>query len=303
MALPFTLATRGSRLALVQTDLVRQSLTRAHPGLAPAALVVRTKGDLDRSSDLAAMGGSGVFTKELEAALRDGRARAAVHSLKDLPVRLPDDLALGAILPRADPADVVVSRTPRDIASLPPRSSVGTGSPRRRAMLLALRPDLRVEAIRGNVPTRLSKLARGEFDAVILAAAGLARLGLAPSGGIRVDDLEMHASLLPTFLPAPGQGAIAVEARADDGEALGLLAAINDPATASAVAAERAVLAALGGGCHLALGALGRVEGDRLHLEAAFFAEPGGPEKRASLTGPLAEAASIGHKLAAMLHE
>lgn len=299
---PFVLATRGSALARVQTGMVRDLLVRAHPGLQLEELVVRTTGDRRPDEDLSAIGGSGVFTKELERALSDGRAHAAVHSLKDLPVRLPDDFVLAAILPRGNPADVFVSRFAGGVQGLSSGAVVGTGSPRRRAMLLAQRADLRVDGIRGNVPTRLSKAARGDFDAVILAAAGLARLGFPDNGSFTVDGVLLHASPLPTFLPAPGQGAVAVELRSDDADAIHLLAPLNDPATAAAVSAERAVLAALGGGCHLALGALGRAEGGMLHLEAAFFPEPDSPEKRASLTGPLAEAAEIGHKLAALLH-
>lgn len=299
---PFVLATRGSALARVQTGMVRDLLVRGHPSLQVEELIVRTAGDRRPDEDLSAIGGSGVFTKELERALRDGRAHAAVHSLKDLPVRLPHDFVLGAVLPRGNPADVLVARAAGGLQGLAPGAVVGTGSPRRRAMLLAQRADLRVDGIRGNVPTRVSKAARGDFDAVILAAAGLARLGFPDTGSFAVDDVLLHASPLPTFLPAPGQGAVAVEVCLDDADAIRLLAPLNDPETAAAVAAERAVLAALGGGCHLALGALGRVEGGMLHLEAAFFPEPDSPEKRASLTGPLAEAAEIGHKLAALLH-
>ena len=298
---PFVLATRGSALARVQTGMVRDSLVRAHPGLQVEELIVRTTGDRRPDDDLSAIGGSGVFTKELERALSDGRAGAAVHSLKDLPVRLPDAFVLGAVLPRGNPADVLVARLAGGVQGLGPGAVVGTGSPRRRAMLLAQRPDLRLDGIRGNVPTRLSKAARGDFDAVILAAAGLVRLGFPHTGSFTVDGVVLHASPLPTFLPAPGQGAVAVEVRSDDANAIRLLSPLNDPETAAAVAAERAVVAALGGGCHLALGALGRVEGGMLHLEAAFFPEPDSPEKRASLTGPLAEAAEIGHKLAALL--
>ncbi len=298
------LATRGSDLALAQTRGVARLLREAHPGLEVHEEIFRTAGDINLEADLATAGAldKGLFTKELERALLDGRADAAVHSLKDLPVDLPDGLALGAILPRADTADVLVGTAPGGLDGLAPGAKVGTGSPRRRAMLLAARPDLAAAPIRGNVPTRLAKLAAGEFDAIILAAAGLARLGHPSRGVLLLDGREFHVCGLDGFLPAPGQGAIAVEMRSDDAHTAGLIRPLHDAATADAVRAERAVLAALGGGCHMALGACANVEGDTLKLEAVVFDATGLPPKYAASTGRRDEPESLGRAVAAKLH-
>ena len=305
MSGPVRLATRGSELALAQTRAVARLLREAHPGLETLEEIFRTAGDRNLEADLAAAGASdkGLFTKELELALLDGRADTAVHSLKDLPVGLPPGLALGAILPRADAADVLVSSAPGGLDALAPGARVGTGSPRRKAMLLAARPDVAAAPIRGNVPTRLAKLADGAFDAIVLAAAGLDRLGLPSRGALAVGSREFHASRLDGFLPAPGQGAIAVEIRAGDGRLAALLRPLHDEPTALAVRAERAVLEALGGGCHMALGALARVEADGLTLEALVFDAPGLPPKYASVTGGTDDPESLGRAVAAKLHE
>lgn len=248
------------------------------------------------------MGGAGVFTKELERAVLEQRADAAVHSLKDLPVDLPRGLAFGAVLARASADDVLVSRHPDGIAGLPRGARIGTGSPRRRAMMLALRDDADIAPIRGNVPTRLAKAARGDYDAVILAAAGLVRLGHAVDGPITAEEKVLHIAGLPDFLPAPGQGAIAVEVRADDARAIGLLAPLHDAGTAGAVEAERAVLRALGGGCHLPLGARATVAGQDLLLEAVLFDLSGAEPKHAALEGSLSRPRELGEALARKLH-
>lgn len=263
---------------------------------------MRTTGDCHPEESLTALGGSGVFTKELERAVLAGHADAAVHSLKDLPVELPEGLVLGAILRRANPDDVLVSRHQGGVAGLPSQARIGTGSPRRHAMMLALRTDVNVLPIRGNVPTRLAKAARGDYDAVIVAAAGLERLGLPVDGPINSGDGILHVSPLPGFLPAPGQGAIAVEIRASDGRAEGLLAPLADAETSAAVEAERAVLRALGGGCHLALGAKGCVRGERLFLEAVLFDAPGTTPKHAALEGSADRPRELGEALARKLH-
>jgi hydroxymethylbilane synthase len=298
----FILATRGSELARRQTRLVREALAAAWPDLAVREEVTSTTGDRHPAASLTALGGSGVFTKELERALLDGRADAAVHSLKDLPVELPGELALGAILRRAHAGDVLASRHPDGVEGLPPGARIGTGSPRRRAMMLARRGDVEVVPVRGNVPTRLAKAARGEYDAVIVAAAGLERLGLSVEGQLALPAGALHTAGLPGFLPAPGQGAIAVEIRAADARAAAWLAPLDHAETAAAVRAERAVLRALGGGCHLALGARGGVREGVLHLEAVLFDLPGTPPKHAALEGSADRPEELGAALARKLH-
>lgn len=297
----FILATRGSELARVQSGMVREGLLRAWPQLTVREDVVRTTGDRHAEENLTTLGGSGVFTKELEAALFDHRAAAAVHSLKDLPVDLPSGLVLGAILPRGAAGDVLVSRQPGGPAGLPAGARIGTGSPRRAGMMRALRREAAVVPVRGNVPTRIARVGEGQFDAVILAAAGLERLGFPVDGPFLLGPVLLYSFLLPSFLPAPGQGAIAVEVRADDGPAREMVGVLDDAGTAAAVRAERSVLRAIGGGCHLALGALGRVEGDRLHLQAVLFDHPGGEPKMAELSGARAEAGELGSAVAALL--
>jgi len=295
------LATRGSALARVQARMVREGLERAWPELAVREEVVRTTGDAQPDVELAKAGGSGLFTKELEKAVLDGRAHAAVHSLKDLPVVLPDGLMLGAVLARGNPADVLVSRQPGGVAALPDGARVGTGSPRRAAMWRVLRPSVAVGPVRGNVPTRLTRVAEGNFEGVILAAAGLERLGLVSDGSFMHDGIALQACPLPTFLPAPGQAAIAVEVPADDARMRELLAVLDDAATAAAVQAERAVLRGLGGGCHLALGALAQVEGRVLHLRAVLFDDPLAAPKMTALTGTIEEAEETGREAACRL--
>ena len=252
--------------------------------------------------DLAALGGSGVFTKELQRALLQRRADAAVHSLKDLPVDSPAGIRLAAVSRRADAADVLVSRHAGGAEALPPGACIGTGSPRRCAMMMALRGNVRMVSIRGNVPTRLAKAASGEFDAVILAAAGLERLGFATSGAIKAEGGTLYVSALPGFLPAPGQGAIAIEVREEDNHASEVVSALHHPETDAAVRAERAALRALGGGCHLALGALGTLRGEVLRLRAVLFDDPGAPPKHADLEGPAADPEGLGRAVARKLH-
>ena len=297
----FIIATRGSELARVQARLVREGLLRAWPQLTVREEIVRTTGDQRPEEELTTLGGSGVFTKELENNVLQGRAHAAVHSLKDLPVELPDGLVLGAVLRRADPGDVLISAHFGGTDGLPSGARLGTGSPRRAGMMRALRADTEIVPIRGNVPTRVDRVAEGKFDAVILAAAGLQRLGLSTDGDFIRHGVTLHASPLPTFLPAPGQGAIAVEVRASDEETRQLVDVLHDPDTAAGVAAERAVLRALGGGCHLALGALGRVTGQTLHLAAVLFDGVSAPPKMAELSGSRDEAGELGRAVAAKL--
>jgi len=240
-------ATRPSRLARWQTGHVIASLTAAWEGLACEQVVITTQGDRILDRPLPLIGGKGLFTQELELALREGRVHAAVHSLKDLPVEDSPGLTVGVIPQRADVRDVLICPAGHTLQELPPGATIGTSSVRRKAQLLALRPDLNIVDIRGNVDTRLRKVTAGQYDAILLAAAGVTRLGLG----------QHITQYLPTdqFLPAPGQGALAVQCRRDDTETLELLKVIEHLPTQMAVSAERAFLSALGGGCSLPIGA------------------------------------------------
>jgi len=297
----FILATRGSELARVQARMVRDGLVAARPGLSVREEIIRTTGDRHPEEELTVLGGSGVFTKELEKAVLESRAHAAVHSLKDLPVELPPGLVLGAILPRGNPDDVLVSVQPGGVDGLPSAARIGTGSPRRAAMMRALRDDAEVWPVRGNVPTRVRHVADGRFSAVILAAAGLERLGWPAEGSFQIEGKTLFASTLHSFLPAPGQGAIAVEIRSDDEETHRRVAVLNDMPTSAAVTAERSVLRALGGGCHLALGARGCVQNGTLDLEAVFFGADGNMSKTVRASGSLSDAEKIGFHAAEQL--
>lgn len=255
--------TRGSDLALTQTRIVASLLQALHPDLEVETIIIKTTGDKRLDVSLAAPGAleKGLFTKELEEALLAGTVDAAVHSLKDLPTSQPDGLTLAAILERADPSDVLVSKHPGGLTGLPPHARVATSSPRRQAQLLHLRADLQTTEIRGNVPTRLQKLAAdSSLDALLLAKAGLDRLGhhIVPDG--------LHVAVVPEILPAPGQGAIAVECRAADTRIIDILRTIHHEDTARCVTAERDLLLALGGGCSLPLGALATIEDGELRL-------------------------------------
>ena len=236
-----TIGTRGSALARWQTEWASAALTAAWPGLLITLRPFTTSGDRQLDQPLPAIGGKGVFTEELETALRAGEIDLAVHSLKDLPVAAAPGLVLGAIGPRADARDVLIARGGGPLAHLPPGARVGTSSLRRAAQLLAARPDLTLLPLRGNVDSRVRKALSGDYDAIVLAAAGLLRLGL-------YEAVSEYLSF-ETMLPAPGQGAIAVQCRAEDAELLNWLRPLDDAPTRAAVTAERAFLAGLGGGC------------------------------------------------------
>jgi len=258
------LGTRGSDLALTQTRMVEALLKAAHPDLTVEILIIKTTGDkrLDISLAQPGMLDKGLFTKELEEALSRGEIHAAVHSLKDLPTELPEGFSVGAILERADPADLLITKQPGGLAALKSGAVVATSSPRRQVQLLHLRSDLQVVEIRGNVPTRLRKLAENpELDGLILAKAGLDRLGhhIIPEG--------LEISVLTEMLPAPGQGAIGIECRTDDIETQRWLAAIHHEDTARCVNAERDLLRSLGGGCSLPFGALATIMNGELILK------------------------------------
>jgi hydroxymethylbilane synthase len=283
------IGTRGSRLARAQTDLVCRALAAAHPDLgAPAALelvTIRTTGDQITDRSLAELGGKGLFCKELEAALLECRIDLAVHSVKDLPTWLPEGLTIGAVLEREDPRDVLLARPPAPIAALPEAALIGTASVRRKAQLLAKRPDLRVVNFRGNVDTRLRKLAAGEVDATLLALAGLCRLGI-DHAGVVLGPEEM--------LPAVGQGAIGIECRADDGASRALLAAIDHAASSACVRAERALLAALDGSCHTPIAGYAAMSDEGLHLRALIARPDGSGCLRTGRTGATEDAETLG---------
>ncbi|MHC4480990.1 MAG: hydroxymethylbilane synthase, partial [Planctomycetota bacterium] len=247
-----TIGTRGSALALWQAGFVRSALTEAHDGLRVELEVVRTRGDRIKDAPLNKVGGKGLFTKEIEQKLLSGEVDLAVHSLKDLPVDLPEGLALAAVTAREDPADVLVAAGGSGLEGLPEGAEVWTGSLRRRAQLLHRRPDLQVRPVRGNVETRLRKFDESGADAIVFARAGLARLGLLGRVTERLDPAS--------FLPACGQGALAVEVRADDGRTARLCRALDDLDCRIATMAERAFLRELGGGCQVPIGAFARRE-------------------------------------------
>ena len=252
------IATRKSALALWQAEHVAAELRAVHPGLVVELVPMSTRGDEIQDKPLATIGGKGLFLKELEVAMLEGRAELAVHSLKDVPAELEPGFVLPAILPRADAADAFISNDYADLAALPLGARVGTSSLRRQAQLRAVRPDLTLLDLRGNVGTRLSKLDAGHYDAILLACAGLERLGL--SSRIRG---RLSA---PEWLPAPGQAAIAIEARGDQPAVLELLAALDDAQTRLAVTAERAMNQALGGSCTVPVGAWCTLTEHGLHL-------------------------------------
>lgn len=288
------IGTRGSRLALRQSRTAQAGLEKGG-GVRVELKVIRTTGDERLDQPLPEIGGKGLFTEELDRALLDGKIDLAVHSLKDLPTELPPGLCLAATPLRVDPRDVLVGpgARPLTLASLGRGAVVGTSSLRRAALLRAFRPDVRPRSIRGNVDTRLGKLDDGSYDALVLAAAGLLRLGL-----------EDRASewLEPTaWLPAPGQGALGIVTRADDRATRARVGALDDPPTRAAVGAERALLARLGGGCQLPLGALAMPAADRLRLWGLVASPDGGRVVRGDLTGASGEPEELGLRLAELL--
>jgi hydroxymethylbilane synthase len=284
------LGTRKSPLALWQAEHVRDRLQTLHPGLAVELVKITTEGDqiLDRS--LARVGGKGLFIKELEQALQEERIDLAVHSLKDVTVTLPPGLHLAAILEREDPRDAFVSGRYARLADLPPGSRVGTASLRRQCQLRASYPQLDIRTLRGNVNTRLAKLDSGEFDAVILACAGLKRLGF---------DARIRARLEPAeSLPAVGQGAVCIECREHDARTNALLAPLNHAATRICVSAERAMNAALEGGCQVPIGGYAVLEGETLYLRGLVGDPDGSQVIRSEIRGAPADAESLGTTLA-----
>jgi hydroxymethylbilane synthase len=287
---PFRLGTRGSALALAQAELVRAALARTQPGLAVELAVIRTIGDRPGPASPGRAGLKGLFVKEIEEALLAGRVDAAVHSMKDLPARLAPGLVLGAVPPRAAAHDVLVWRHAGGLAALPPAVRIGTSSVRRRAQLLARRPDVTVVALRGNVDTRLRRWRAGEVDALVLAAAGLERLAVSLPEAVPLGVEE--------FVPAVGQGALALECRADDAETRARLAPLGDVTAATAVAAERSFLLALGGDCNTPVGAHATVDDGRVTLRALVTDPEGRRAVEEVASGPAGEAEALGRHVA-----
>lgn len=273
--------TRGSRLALIQTELTLDALRTAHPDLSFEVITVTTQGDANRTAPLAGMG-LGVFVTEIERLLETGAIDLAVHSLKDLPTQLPAGMALGAVLERADPRDALATHLGTSLADFPSGGRIGTSSPRRAAQLAAVRPDLPIIPIRGNVETRLRKAAGDECDGAVLAAAGLLRLGLS----------DAITEYLPPeqFVPPPGQGAMAIEIRAQDHWIQNIVTAAHHAPTAAATTAERAFLQALGGGCQVPVGAYAAPAAAnpnaQLRLTAYIASPDGSTAHRATVSGP-----------------
>lgn len=324
MAKPFIIATRGSALALAQSRAVAAALEAAHPGLTVELKVISTKGDRVLDVSLHRVGDKGLFTAELEAALLDGSAEIAVHSLKDLPTELPDGLCIGAICAREDPRDVLViplgladdlGLTDPDAAGasalelIPEGAVIGTSSLRRRALLLAHRPDAVIRDLRGNVDTRLAKLASGNYAAIVLAAAGLRRLGVlsdgAPDFSLPGSPVRLAASPLPvdSFVPAACQGAVAIESRLSDPECQKLLEPIHCAATAAACGVERKLLGLLGGGCQVPAGVHAVTAEGRTTIHAVVSSTDGARVLAASSTVAPALAETMAGRLADSLLE
>ncbi len=291
--LPLRIGTRGSPMALRQTELVRGRLLAAHPELGQTGAVeivtIRTTGDRVQDRPLAEIGGKGLFAKEIDEALLDRRIDLAVHSLKDLETWLPDGVEIACILPRDDPRDAFLSRFGASLAVLPQGAVVGTASLRRQAQILRRRPDLRVVPLRGNANTRIRKLEAGEVDATLLALCGLQRIGLA--------HLASEILSPQIMLPAVGQGALAVECRSADRHIREMLRPLHDPLSAACAFAERAMLAALDGSCRTPIAALARVEHEKLSIEGLLLTPDGRSEIRARQSGAITEASAIGAAL------
>ncbi len=283
------IGTRQSLLALWQSNHIASLLRKQYPDCQVTLKKIVTKGDRILDVPLAQIGGKGLFTKEIETELLDGTVDLAVHSLKDMPTVLPEGLCLTAITTRANVGDAFVSNKYASFSELPQGAVLGTSSLRRKAQLLAVRPDLKIVDLRGNVDTRLRKLDEGQMDAIILAAAGLERLGHA----------DRIREIIPTTvcLPAVGQGALAIECRSDNKEVRDMLAFLNDLPTKQATDAERAFLGLIEGGCQVPIGVHAEVENDNVKIEAVIASLDGSKVLRNNITGPAANAADLGRKL------
>ncbi len=287
------IATRKSPLALWQANFVKDRLEALHPDLQVELVPMSTQGDKILDTPLAKVGGKGLFVKELETAMLEGRADIAVHSMKDVPVEFPDGLGLHTICEREDPRDAFVSNHFNQIDELPQGAVVGTSSLRRQCQLRAARPDLVIRDLRGNVNTRLAKLDAGDYDAIILAAAGLKRLEMAHRIAAFIEPEQS--------LPANGQGAVGIECRLDDHELHALLAPLEHPETRIRVLTERAMNRALQGGCQVPIGAYALVQGEEVWLRGLVGSPDGSHVIRDEIRGPLAEGEALGHTLAQRL--
>jgi len=284
------IATRGSKLALWQANHVAARLRETYPGLVVELLPIKTKGDKILDVPLAQVGGKGLFVKEIEEALLDGRADLAVHSMKDVPAEQPEGLVVGITPEREDPCDRLLSVAYDSLAALPRGASVGTSSLRRKAQLLGLRPDLAIVDLRGNLDTRVGKLLDGRFDAIIVASAGLNRLGLSAPKSVRLGP--------PEFLPAAAQGALGLEFRIADQETAAMLAFFDHPESRDAVAAERGFLARLEGGCQVPIAAHAVIDGDTVKLTGLVADPETGKTFRDAIAGKRSDAVSLGRTLA-----
>jgi hydroxymethylbilane synthase len=289
------IATRKSPLALWQAEFVKAELEKIHPKLTVELIPMVTRGDIILDTPLAKIGGKGLFVKELEHAMLDGRADIAVHSMKDVPMEFPDGLGLSVICEREDPRDAFVSNTYINLDDLPLGAKVGTCSLRRQCQLKAKRPDIEILDLRGNVGTRLSKLDEGQYDAIILAAAGLKRLGL--------HERIAHEIEPNWMLPAGGQGAVGIECRTADERIQNYLAPLNHTQTAYRVKAERAVNQHLQGGCQVPIGVYSTIDGDQIHIEALVGKVDGSQIIEHQLSGHVDQAESLGVTLAKKLLE
>lgn len=287
------IATRKSALALWQADHIRSRLMQIYPKLTIELLEITTSGDKNLDDPLYKIGGKRLFVKELEQALLTGHADIAVHSMKDVPMDIPDSLTIAVTCEREDPRDVLLSNHAANLASLPAKSIIGTTSLRRMCQLLSLRPDLQVKPLRGNVDTRLHRLDENKYDAIILAAAGIRRLGFQ----------NRITEFFPTtkFLPAAGQGALAIEARLDDRNTLEMVKPLNHVATQHCISAERALNQSLDGGCQVPIAAYADLDNDQLTLRGLVGSPDGKLILRAHASGKAADAAIIGMKVAADL--
>ncbi len=288
-----TIATRGSMLALWQANHIKDSIEKEYPGTTVELLKIKTTGDKILDVPLAKVGGKGLFTKEIEEALLDGRADLAVHSLKDVPTEFPDGLSLTAYTERQDATDALISNGHKKLTELKDGAKIGSSSLRRRCQLLKVRPDLNIVDLRGNLDTRLKKVESGEYDAIILASSGMKRLGWE---GRITECLSTE-----TLLPAIGQGALGIETRTDDAEMKDLLAFLNHKETSVAVIAERALLRKLEGGCQVPIASYGEVEGDTLRLRGLVGSLDGKTFISDELKGNISDPEGLGVKLAESL--
>jgi hydroxymethylbilane synthase len=284
------IGSRGSALALAQTNQIKDRICSQFPDLAVSIKIIRTSADKDTTTSIRSGSSIGVFVKELEQALRKREIDIAVHSMKDLPTKLMDGLQIAAIPEREDARDALIGGGAQDLSQLPAGACVGTGSVRRQAQLLALRPDLRVKDIRGNLDTRFNKLRNGDYDAIILACAGLNRLGYQD----RISTVLNYNQILP----APGQGALAIETRRDDLQATELTAFLNHAPTAVAVSAERSFLQRMGGGCNVPVAVLAEIDGDTLHINGLAATPDGRTIVRDHIQGDVGSADEAGIALA-----